>query len=232
MHTWRDFLSTVSLLICIGCAPNAPESERELATQALATEVVKRAAPKSVLVIANPFTRESGRSPEIYAFEKAGIAGLAAGFGKNVRMEVDYPAFKPEVQRDPASVRVDPQSTTPLSFLVSEDAFSAVTRRHPKAEVVVSLIGLPVNLKAYQEWSQAGPPKFALLLPDWRIIGGKKAIIEAFRSGKLVAAVVRRPVTEVASGDAKGESGSKFQLVTAESVEALLRDHPGIFGLH
>ncbi|MGZ8901721.1 MAG: hypothetical protein ACXW3Z_16640 [Limisphaerales bacterium] len=231
MRIWRKLLSAGLLLILLGCAQSASESERELATQTLAEFVAKNTSPRTVLVISNPFTREPGRSPEIYAFEKAGIAGLAAGFGKSVTMEVDYPALKPEVQRDPTSVRVDPRSTTPLSFLVSDGGFSEVTKRHPKADLIVSLIGLPVNLAAYKEWSHPGLPKFALLLPDWRMIGGKEAIIQAFRSGKLVVAVAKRSVSDDAQGGMNGDFASNFHLVTAENVEALLKDHPEIFGL-
>ena len=231
MRNWRSLLQAGLLLVLLGCAKSAPESERELAAQVLATELAKRVAPDTVLVLSNPFTRSSGRSPEIYAFEKAGLAGLAAGFGKNVVIEVDYPALKPEVQRDPAAVLVDPQSTTPLSFLVSDESFSEVTQRHPKAEVIVSLIGLPVNLTAYKEWSQPQTPKFALLLPDWRMIGGKEAILEAFRSGKLVAAVVKRPNTPRAGEDVKEDFASQYFLVTVETVETLLNQQPGIFGL-
>jgi hypothetical protein len=231
MCIWRNVLRAGLVVIFLGCAQNAPESERELATQTLAEYLAKTTSAKTVLVISNPFTREAGRAPEIYAFEKAGIAGLSAGFGKSVTLEVDFPALKPEVQRDPTSVRVDPQSTTPLSFLVSEGAFSEVTQRHPKADLIVSLIGLPVNLAAYKEWSQPAFPKFALLLPDWRMIGGKEAIIQVFRSEKLVAAVVKRSGSKGAQGGVRGEFASKFHLVTAENVEALLKDDPEVFGL-
>jgi hypothetical protein len=63
------------------------------------------------------------------------------------------------------------------------------------------------------------------------MIGGKEAIIQTFKSGKLLAAVVSRPEAEVAKNDGKVEFGRKFYLVTAENVEGLLEDHPGIFGL-
>jgi hypothetical protein len=64
----REF-KTKALLCCaaillVGCAKSAPEAERFLATRILAQEVAKIASPKTVLVISNPFTRESGRSPE------------------------------------------------------------------------------------------------------------------------------------------------------------------------
>ena len=99
--------------------------------------------PKKVLVLSNPFSQQSGRSEQVYDFEKAGVAGLKEGFGKAVKIEVVFPALKPEVLNDPRSVQVDPQTTTPLSFLVSEQAFSDVLQKHPDADLMVSLIGLP-----------------------------------------------------------------------------------------
>jgi len=234
---WSLKLRFLPVVLCVfliplaGCTKGAPESERFAATRILAQEVAKILKPKSVLVISNPFTRESGRSPEIYAFEKAGVEGLQEGFGSGVKMEVEYPPLKPEVLKDPGSVSVDPGSTTPLSFLVSETSFSEVTQRHPSADVIVSLIGLPLNLANYKEWSQPGSPKFALLLPDWRMIGNKEAIVQAFRSGKLLAAVVRRSVSLNAGSDGEADFGSKYFLVTAANVETLLREQPAAFGL-
>lgn len=225
----------ISLLIFFfsGCTKTAPVSERELATRVLAEEVAKVIAPKKVLVISNPFSRESGRPPEVYEFEKAGISGLQEGFGEGAEVEVDFPALKPEVLKDPGSVQVDAQTTTPLSFLVVQNAFSALVQKHSDADLVVSLIGLPVNLVEFPEWTQPGKPQFALLLPDWRMIGGKEAILQSFRSRKLAAAVVRKPNSP--EGEIPGDSTEAFHqrywLVTPENVEKLLAEHPAAFGL-
>lgn len=230
----RTILFSAGLIFLLGaCSRNSPQSERELATRVLAEYVRKTAAPKSVLVISNPFTREAGRPAEVYAFEKAGIAGLRAGFGEAVMVEVDFPPLKEEVLRDPGSVQVDPRTTTPLSFLVADGAFGETARRHPKVEVIVSLIGLPVNLNGFAEWKAASAPRFALLLPDWRMIGGAEEIAAAFRSGKLIAAVVNKPNAPegAAAGDSKADFEKHYLLVTAENAEALLRESPAVFGL-
>ena len=225
------FLAVVALIFS-GCSNSAPLSERELATRIMAQSVSKKISPKKVLVVSNPFSRNAGRSADASKFEASGIAGLKDGFGDGVQVEVDFPALKPEAVHDPSSIQVDAQTTTPLSFFVAENAFSELAQKHANADVIVSLIGLPVQLGAFKQWSQPGKPHFALLLPDWRMIGGKDQIVQAFRSGKLLAAVVRRP--NAPEGDAKGEAQAEFDarywLVTAENVETLLAQNPSAFG--
>ena len=218
-----------SVVFLPGCTNSAPLSERELATTILAQESAKVVHPKKVLVISNPFSEQPGRPRQVYEFEKAGIAGLKEGFGDEVKIEVLFPPLKPEVLKDPRSVQVDPQSPTPLSFLVSEQAFSEVLQKHPDADLVVSLIGVPLNLAGFKEWNQPGKPQFALLFPDWRIIGNQPAITRAFQSGKLVAAAVRKPLPKVIDGEPRAQFDGKYFLVTRENVESLLKEHPAIF---
>ena len=222
-----------AVAIGAGCTKSAPESERTIATRVMAEYLAKTATPKAVLVVSNPFTQQRGRAAEVYAFEEAGIEGLKQGFGDKVPVKVVFPKLKEEVLRDPASVPVDPQTTTPLSFLVTESAFSEVIQQHRDCDVVVSLIGLPANLRAFKEWAQAGPPRFALLLPDWRMIGGPDEIKRAFSQKKLVAAVVHKPnaPAEAGTGEARAIFDRRFLLVTAENVEQLLNEHPATFGL-
>ena len=218
-------------LLLPGCSKSAPESERALATCVLAEYVVKTAPPRGVLVLSNPFTQQSGRATEAYAFEKAGIEGLKEGFGK-VPVTVVFPKLKEEALRDPGSVPMDPETKTPLSFLVAENAFSEVIQQNPNCDVVVSLIGVPVNLTGLKEWSQPGGPRFALLLPDWRMIGGPDQILKAFGEKKLVAAVVSKPnAVAAAGGDYKERFENRFLLVTSENVEGLMKESPAVFGL-
>jgi hypothetical protein len=225
-------LSALAALFVAGCAKSAPESERAVATRVLAEHVVTAARPKGILVLSNPLSQQSGRPAEVYAFEKAGVEGLKEGFGEKVPVTVVFPKLKEEVLRDPGSVQVDPQTTTPLSFLVAENAFSEVIQQNPNCDVVVSLIGLPVNLAAVKEWSHAGGPKFALLLPDWRMIGARDAILRAFGEKKLVAAVVSKPnAPEAAGANDKQHFERRFLLVTAANVEQVMSEYPGIFGL-
>lgn len=220
------------LLSGSSCSKPAPEADRAVATRVLAEYVTRTVHPKGVLVLSNPFTRQEGRAPEVYAFEKVGIEGLKHGFGEKVPMMVGFPKLKEAALRDPGSVAVDPQTTTPLSFLVAENAFSEVIKQNPNCDLVVSLIGLPVNLAAVKEWSQGDGPKFALLLPDWRMIGGREEILRSFREKKLVAAVANKPnAVEGPGKDYKEQFENRFLLVTAENVEGLLREMPQVFGL-
>ena len=220
------------LAFSFGCSDSAPLSDRELATTVLAQESAKVVRPKKVLVLSNPFSQQSGSPAQVYDFEKAGITGLQEGFGNAVKMDVVFPQLKPEVLKDPRSVQVDPQTTTPLSFLVTEQAFSDVLQKNPDSDLAVSLIGLPLNLAGFKQWNQSGRPQFALLFPDWRMIGNETAIVRAFQSGKLVAAVVRKPLPdEKQQGDAKAQFAARYFLVTRENVETLLREHPAIFFL-
>lgn len=221
------------IFLLLGCSTPAPESERQLATRVLAEYVRKANAPKSVVVLSNPFTKEPGRSPQADAFEQAGVEGLREGFGGRVRIAIEFPELKADVLRDPNSVKVDPQSTTPLSFLIKAEAFSEAVEKHPGAEVIVSLIGLPVNLTGFKQWQAAGKPAFALLLPDWRMIGDRKAILESFRSGKLAAAIVRKPnapETEV-SGNSREEFDRRYFLMTKENAAGIMDENPGLFGI-
>ena len=229
----KRFLCAGLIVLLVGCSKSAPESERQLATRVLAEYVGKTAAPKSVLVLSNPFTKESGRAPQATAFEQAGIAGLKQGFDKKVSLQIAFPELRPEVLRDPKSLQVGPQSTTPLSFLVTETAFSEASQQLPNADVVVSLIGLPLNLAGYKQWQTPGKPGFGLLLPDWRMIGDRNLIIEPFRTGKLIAAVVRKPNAPEGdvTGDSKEEFDRRYLLVTQANVESLLTTEPALFCL-
>jgi hypothetical protein len=224
---------SVIAIFLLGCSKTAPQSERELVTRVLAEHVAKAVKPKSVLILSNPFSQSAGRSADASAFEKAGIAGLNEGFGDGIKISVGFPALKPEVLKDPTSVVVDAQTTTPLSFLVADNAFTEAASRHPDADVIVSLIGLPVNLGAFKEWQNAGKPQFALLLPDWRIIGGREAILQNYQSGKLIAAVVRKPNS--GEGELTGNSRKDFEqrylLVTRENVEQLISEQSALFGI-
>ena len=98
------------------------------------------------------FTQRKGQRKEIYQFEEAGLRGLRRGLGQRLVVEaVVFPELRPEVYQNPGSSYIDPKTTTPLSYLMAEGALDAVWRQHLGAELFVSLIGLPLNVK------QTGP---------------------------------------------------------------------------
>lgn len=207
-------------------------TSREIATRVLAEYLSDRFPEAKALVIGNPFSQRSGQDPEVYAFEQASIEGLKKGFGISEKIKVAYPELRPEFFQQPQSVYVDPKTTTPLSYLVAPDSFQSLVRAHPGFDVVISLIGLPIEIQNSELW-RAPRPRLALILPDWRLIGGPGAIRHAVESGKIAAAVINRPGAPAdekpSREDYRDEFNRRFLLVTKESVDELLRTHPQLF---
>ena len=208
-----------ALVFYFGRPAAAGDHPRGTATKLLGQYLAKQ-SPQAILVISNPFAELSGRPPEIYESQEAALAGLKSGLGSAAQITVFPAALRPGARENPGAIPIDPNTKTPLSFLVADDSFDQAIATHPRVEIVVSLIGLPVNLAAVQAWARPGPPQFALLLPDWRMIGDARAVAHAFESGKLVAAVVENPAPS---------DNERFLLVTRENVAALLEAHPEIF---
>ena len=207
-------------------ANRAPLSEREVATRVLAEYVRKTANPHAALVISNPYTQKPGSPAEVYDFQKAGVAGLRKGFEPAVAVKVGFPKIKPEAERDPSTVYVPSNATTVLSYLISDTAVDDLMRENPECDVLVSLIGLPANTLSTAYWSKPGAPRFALLLADFSVLGDPNAVRYAFKSGKIIAAVIAKPGAgspkTPMTADYKAEFDKRYILVTKENVDDLL----------
>lgn len=206
-------------------ARRAALAERLVVARALAEHLAQAFPGQKALVIGNPFTREKGRPAQVYDFEEAGIRGLKEGFGSAVTLAgVEYPRIKEAYLRDPASAPIDPSCTTPLSYLIREDAFDQAAAAHPECRLIVSLIGVPADISAVRFWMKQDAPAVALLLPELRMIGGADAVPDAFASGQLAAAVLAKPQP----GPGRGFE-DKYLLVTPDNVEELVRKYPSLF---
>ncbi len=208
-------------------------SSREIATRVLAEQLVRHRPGAKALVIGNPFVERSGQSAEIYAFERASIAGLEHGFGTMESLRVVHPALKPEFLQHPESVAIDPKTTTPLSYLIVEDAFDRVVQTNGGFDFLISLIGVPPRVRESKVWQDPKSPALALLFPDWRLMGSSPVIREAFNSGKLAAAVLNRPGVSgnptAIEREYRAEFERRFLLVTKENVDELMRAFPQLF---
>ena len=207
---------------------------RELATRGLAEQLARTSAGHRAIVISNPFTQQSDLPRQMRDMEEAGLRGLRVGFGDKIKIgSVSFPELKPEARENPRAVLIDPETTTPLSYLVADDAFDKLARLHPDCDLIVSLIGLPANLERVQCWQDQAGPKFALLLPDLRVIGDNSAIRQAMRSGKLAAFVLARPgapENQPAADSTFGtEFAKRFVLVTSENVDQAMQAFPQLF---
>ena len=232
-------------LVSVACAfclflRTSPEDRarqhRALATRGLAAYLAERFPTHRALVVANPFTQRPGLPEGIYAQEEAGIRGLQAGFDHRIVLEeVVFPSLKSKAQQDPRSVEIDPTTSTPLSYLVAEDAFDKLVQAHPDCDLIVSLIGLPAELGRVEAWRPTSVVKFALLFPDLRMIGSKAALREAVKREKLAAFVLPRPNApsdQTPMGrNLKVEFERRFLLVTPHNVDQMLEAHPRLFEL-
>jgi hypothetical protein len=221
-HWWRKLTGEQAL------------DQRALAMQRLGRYLAEHYAGKKAIVLSNPFSQKPGQPSEVYQFEKAGLHGLRRGMGKAVTLQaVVYPALKPDVEQNPASVSIDPTTTTPLSYLITDTALDVLVQAHPDAEIIVSLIGLPVNLRQTKTWKDDSRRTFALLLPDLRMIGNREAISAAIRNGKIAAFVLNKPGAppeeQPLGRDLEMEFDQRFLLVTRETLERYLKAYPHLF---
>ena len=207
---------------------------RELATWGLADHLARTLPGRRVVVLSNPFVQRSETAAAVREAEAAGLRGLKRGFGPALALEaVAFPPLKPGAETNPRAFFIDPETTTPLSYLVAPDAFDRVVQAHPQSELVISLIGLPVDLGRVACWRGEGPPRFALLLPDLRLIGDVAVLRGALARGKIAALVLARPGAPDAQlapqGDLAAEFERRFVLVTSNSLEQIARTYPGLF---
>ncbi len=219
-HFIRGLLGPVSL------------GHREIATRVLGEYLATHFAGGKAVVLSNPFSTQPGQPREVYQYEKAGLQGLRKGLGTAVTLDqVVYPEIQPEFFRDRRAVPIDPATSTPLSYLVTKDALDNISRQHPQAQIMVSLIGLPVNVLQTQTWKRE--TKFALLLPDLRMVGDQNSIRAAFHTGKIVAVVLNKPGAppedQPVAGDLKMAFDLRFLLVTSENVDQCLKAYPRLF---
>jgi hypothetical protein len=207
---------------------------REIATRGLAEHLARTHPGKSALIISNPFTQRPDTARAIVETEQAGIRGLREGFGTSISVAaVPVPELRTDARENPRALLADVETSTPLSYLVEPEAFDQLAGKHANCEIIVSLIGLPLEVARCEAWKAAGAPTFALLLPDLRIIGDAMAVKSALKSGKLAAFVLARPGAPgddtTPARDWKAEFEKRFLLVTAENVEQVMLAHPGLF---
>lgn len=221
-----------------GCSP--PEARHALARRELVleqlTEAAVREVPKPVvLVVGNPFAPLPGSDPGLREVEEASVRGVQRGIGKaGARYAgIRHPALREEARRDPTAVPIPPGATTPVSFLTEPGAWDRLRSEVPEANLWVSLIGVPADLGETKAWEDPEGPRWALLLPDLKLIGNPDAVRSAFERGRLVALVLARPgappESEPVAGDRREEFERRYILVTRESLASVAGAWPDLF---
>lgn len=197
-----------------GAALNARQRGMEL----LGARIAKLRPQCKVLVLSNPFAKESGYLSENSRFERAGLRGLRIGLGRSSPVKIVFPEVRPEYFTNRQSIIIPPDTSTPLSFLMQPESLDKLAEAHPECRVIVSLIGLPAGVRNLKIWEENDQRCFALLLPDLRVVGTPADVLGAFQRGKLLTAVV-------------GDSESNESLiVTKENVADVLEHQPRALG--
>jgi hypothetical protein len=214
-----------------GCG--RPEQRHAMARHELAFErlgqEIRRAAPEAaVLAVGNPFTLKP-RAAAMKEADESAMRGLKRGLGDGPRLlGVAYPVLKDGALENPHAFPAPPGASTPLSYLTAPGAWDRLLEEHPGANVLVSLIGIPADLKETRAWTQAEGPRWVLFLPDLSLIGSPEEVRAAFETGRVLAAVLRRPgaepESEPLSDDAREEFDRRFIMVTAENATEVLQD--------
>jgi hypothetical protein len=202
--------------------PSAPQSaalaSRQQAMEMLGARIAQLRPDSKVLVLSNPFTKKAGYLDEKSQFERAGLRGLRQGLGGNASVTVVFPEIRPEFLSNPQSVPIPADSKTPLSFLMQLASVDQLAEAHPDHRVIVSLIGLPVGADRLKIWNEKDPRSFALLLPDFRVLGPPGQVVAAFQRGKLLAAVF------------EDQKSSEPLVVTGDNISEVLKQQPKTLG--
>jgi hypothetical protein len=211
-------VAVVAVYFTRGYSPKgSPLSAREQALQLLGARIAELKPGCKVLVLANPFTRESYLGQSV-SFERTGLRGLRKGLGRKSPVKVVFPEIRPEYTANPQSILVPPDSRTPLSYVIRPESVEQLAESNAECGVIVTLIGVPVGVEGLKLWTEKDPRCFAMLFPDLRHLGPPDQVKAAFERGKLLAAVVE---------DAR--SGEPL-IVTRENVAEVLEKQPKVFG--
>lgn len=173
---------------------------------------------ESVLLVGNPFVQRPDATEKIKDHDTMGHDGLRTGLGENVTVTKVYPELSESYLKDPNSVFIPPKSKTPLSFIVDAASFQSLADAHADHKVVVSLIGLPKGIQRQSLWNESEATSFALLLPDFRLLGRSSDVISQFENGKILAVVIN-----------DAETGKPF-IVHKGNAAQVIKSQPGAFG--
>jgi hypothetical protein len=181
-------LAVTAAAIVLWSRASGPEGAalagRQGAMESLGESIAKLRPKSKVLVLSNPFAKDSGLLDKKAQFERAGLRGLRKGLGPDSSVTVVFPEM---MSRE--SALIPPESRTPLSFLIRPGAVEKLADAHPECSVIVSLIGVPAGVDQGKLWKEDDRRCFAFLSPDLRVIGSAQNAADAYDRGKILVTV-------------------------------------------
>lgn len=153
--------------------------------------------------------------------QKELVDGLKEGMGARVIIEA---IGSPIVEKKEG---VPPEEMMMMEEMLQAKNYNELIEKHKDCELVISIIGLPHDIKKMKIWKNDNKQKLALLFGDVFIL--EKAI----QIGKVVAAVTYRPgvkfTEEAAPSDPKEAFEKRYLLITPENVKEIAEKFPNIF---
>lgn len=190
------FSAFLAVLLLAGCGgdPAARELDaRERMARALATALPPELARAPLRVIANPFIKKPGVSPDAERYHQAVLRGLSAGLGRELREdEIVYPELRPGAWEQPERFLLGKSLRTPLTLLMTPDAFDRLSAAYPDTRLFISIVGVPEGLLKSAIVTDSRAPVLALYLPDFHAAPDAKGWRGAFERGRIAAAVLEQ----------------------------------------
>ncbi len=180
----KSTLATLVMLLAVGCGPGLDREvsdARTAAIQRLVSVLPASYHGKTAVVVVNPFGQDQS---QVKALEAATLESLTRLLHGRLSLETEYPALKPGAKENPRGFTIPPRSTAPISFLMAEDAFAQLAAKHPKAALIISLVGYPAG------GLQHPHPPALLLYPDLRAFGKREDLRKGFNDGHVLALVL------------------------------------------
>ncbi len=142
------------------------------------------------------------------------VEGLNAGIAGKLKIEaVDTPDL-------PKSENPEMQMQMPMEMMFKAEHFDALVEKYPSCNLIISLMGLPMDFQAITLWTkEEGRPNVALLDGDVEMLK------DAISDGLISFLVAYKPgvkfTEKPAPKDPKAAFDERYQLVTPENIESI-----------
>ena len=246
---WGKPVAVLCALVALGCAVSQIFSgkgpsmmkirEREMAYQMIGAQklgmyLAEKYAGSKAVIIVEP---KLGGSADAEG-GNAQVAGLKEGLGGKVEVVAEISPEIPASAKNAFSQEMAPMAEgegggagemlPPLEFWFTAKLFDElVTKNKDKCDLIITTIGLPMDLGAMKFWKMKERPKLALAS------GSVYELKAAIKSKMVVAAVTYNPK---AVYDEKAPPSSldaafdkRFLLVTPEGVDTIAAEHKDLF---
>ena len=167
----------------------------------------------------------SDRNYEKNERQKALVESLKDGLGMITPVEVDTL----EMPENKTGMMPEEMEMLPLEEMMTAKDFDKIIAKHPKCNLIVSMIGLPRDASTMKLWTQQSASRPALALLNGDVHSLKNAITAGF----INAVVIYRPgvkFTEDACPEDPQEAfDQRFLIVTPKNIEELSQKYKNLF---